>query len=158
MPADTASPRPARARASEASASDAISSVTNEATETLKRTHESLNQVASECAAICSDDMAAAIETSTRSIKFLTEMTQSYLDACTQSAAHWAEIGRESLACRTPADFINLQKRAIDSLNTSFEERGKLYQGLYESWSKSIDPFVARVADGPQRLFRTFAD
>jgi hypothetical protein len=132
--------------------------MSNEAAETLKRTNDSLNQLASECAAICSADMAAAIETSTHGVELLTEMTRSYIDACTQAATNWAEIGRESLACRTPADFTNLQKRAVDSLNASFEVNGKLYKGLFESWSKSIDPFVARVADGPQRLFRAFAD
>ncbi len=132
--------------------------ITDEAMATLKQGTDAFGQVANECAAIYTGDIAAAIETGTQGAKLMTELTKSYFDTCSASATTLAEVGREAMTCRTPADFLELQKRASAGLNASIEATGKLYGGLFECWSKAFDPFVARVADGPQRLFRAFAD
>jgi hypothetical protein len=130
----------------------------HETTETAKRASDSLNQIASECAAICSDDIAAAIETSSQSAKLFTELSRAYVEACTASAQTYVEIGREAMSCRTPADVVRLQKRAMEGLNESAEATARIYSGVFETWSKAMDPFVARITDGPQRLFRAFAE
>jgi hypothetical protein len=148
----TSPPRPAKASTS------GDGQIVDEALATLKQGSDAFSQVANECAAIYTGDIAAAIETGTQSAKLMTELTKSYFDTCAASATTIAEVSREAMTCRTPADFLELQKRATASLNASVEATGKLYAGLFEYWSKAFDPFVSRVADGPQRLFRAFAE
>ena len=154
MSADTAS----SGRSAKSRLKDAPAYPIHEATETVKRASDSLNQIASECAAICSDDIAAAIETSSQSAKLFTELGRAYVEAITTSAETYVEIGREAMSCRTPADIVRLQKRTMESLNGSAEATAKIYSDVFETWSKAVDPFVTRITDGPQRLFRAFAD
>ncbi len=154
MSADTApSGRSARSRPKGAPAYPI-----DETTETVKRAGDSLNQIASEYAAICSDDIAAAIAAGSQGAKLFTELTRAYAEAVTASAQTCVEFGREAMSCRTPADIVTLQKRAVESLSESAEATARIYSGVFETWSKAVDPFVVRVADGPQRLFRAFAD
>ena len=157
MSADTASPNSSASRPAEANTfSDGR--IADEAIATLKQGSDALSQVANECAAIYTGDIAAAIESGTQGAKLMSELSKSYFDTCMASATTLAEVAREAMTCRTPTDFLELQKRAAAGLNASVEATGKLYGGLFECWSKAFDPFVSRVADGPQKLFRAFAD
>lgn len=132
--------------------------IVNEATETLKRTRDSVTHVSGEYAAICSDTLAAAMETGSLTSKLLVEMNQTYMEACTGNLSAFAEISRDSLACRTPADLLALQQKAAEAVTASVNTTSKFYGGLFAVFSQAMDPLVARASHAPERLFKALAD
>lgn len=134
------------------------SAALNEGAETLKNATDSLNRVTGECTAMCTDTMAAAMESGARTSQLMSELAKSYMEVCGASAVTMAEIGRESFTCRSPADIVALQKKAVQSFTETFAESNKVYGHIFATWSKAFEPLVARVADGPERLFSAMAD
>jgi len=153
-PAQKAGPRPAAKVTPKRIARPLV----NEATETLKRTRDSVTHVSGEYAAICSDTLAAAMETGSLTSKRLVEMNQTYMEACTGTLSAFAEISRDSLACRTPADLLALQQKAAEAVTASVNTTSKFYGGLFAVFSQAMDPLVARASYAPERLFKALAD
>ena len=153
MPADTASPRTPR-HARPAPEVD----VANEGAETAKRVGESAGQVGAECVSMCSDTMAAALDTATRTSQVLAGIGLSCFENYSASVAEMSEIGREAVTCRSPADVVNVQKKAMESVTRNLAAGGKLYVEMFGAWSKAFQPLLARTMDAPERLFRAVAD
>ncbi len=160
MPADTvASPAPKTAPRDHTRKSRLPFTVgTDEGMATLKQTGDSLNRVAGECMAICSDNMATAVESGTLAANLASQMGKVWMDAASCVATNMAEIGREAATCRTPADFVTVQKKAIDSMVETMTAANQMYSRIFATFGKAVDPLVARAADGPERMFRAFAD
>ncbi len=136
----------------------AFKPIANEATETLQRTRESVSHMSGEYVAICTDTLTAAMETGSLTSKLLAKMNQSYMDACTGNLTAMAAIGRDSLACRSPADLLALQQKAAEAVTASFNSTSKFYGGLFAVFSQAMDPLMVRASHAPERLFKALAD
>ena len=142
VPLDTATPDP----------------FNNEGIETMKEASESATHIATEYTSMCSDTLAATLQSSTQVAHMLSDVGRTYADACACCASTMPEIARESFTCRTPGDFVNLQKKSMDGLNAVVEASAKVYGGIFAAYSKAFEPVVARMTDAPERLFRAVAD
>jgi len=125
---------------------------------TIREASESANHIAGEYAAMCSDTLAATLQSGTQVAHMLTDVGRTYADACACTASTLAEIARESVTCRSPNDVVALQKKSMDGLNAIVEATSRVYGGLFAAWSKAMEPVVARMSDAPERLFRAAAD
>lgn len=153
----TAKPAP-KAAAKPAAKVIAAKPVANEATETLQRTRESVSHMSGEYVAICTDTLSAAMETGSLTSKLLVEMNQTYMEACTGNLSAFAEISRDSLACRSPADLLALQQKAAEAITASVNSTSKFYGNLFNVFSQAVDPLVTRASHAPERLFKALAD
>lgn len=130
----------------------------DEGTTTLAQTNNSLNHIGGAYVAVTSDNMAAMIEAGALAGRLVTDMTKSYIDAISYAAVTYAGLGRDCLTCRTPADLVEFQKKAIEGFTETCESARKTYSNLFEGFSTAFEPLMRRSANGPERLFRAFAD
>ncbi len=130
----------------------------NEGIATFKEASESANHIAGEYTSMCSDTFATALQSGTQVASMMTDVGRAYADAFACYTTTLAEIARESMTCRTPADVVALQKKSMDGLNTMVEASAKVYGGMFAAWSKAAEPIVARISDAPERLFRAVAE
>jgi len=130
----------------------------NEGVSTLREAGESANHIAAEYAAMCSDSLAATLQSGTQVANMLNEISRTYADACACTASTLAEIARESVTCRSPNDVVALQKKSMDGMNAIVEATFRVHGGLFAAWSKAMEPVVARLSDAPERIFRAVAD
>ncbi len=130
----------------------------DEITETINRSGASLDHIARETLSCCTDTLAAAMNSGTEASHVLSAVSRSYMDACASSANTAMELARDSLACRTPADVLAFQKKGFEAGNAMFGASVKLCSDLYNAWSASLVPVLARVTDVPERMFRAVAD
>jgi hypothetical protein len=153
MPADTASHRSPRSTRPAPEIE-----VVNEGAETAKRVGESAGLVGAECLTLCSDTLSAVVDSASRSSQVLAGIGLSCFENYSACVAEMSEIGREAVTCRSPADVVNVQKKAMESVSRSLEASGKLYLEMFGAWSKAYQPLLARTMDAPERLFRAVAD
>jgi hypothetical protein len=159
MPADTVSPPPQNKTVRPLlDGAYGMQNMSDESVATLNQANESLSRIGGAYMAVSSDNMAALIEAATLSGRLATDMTKSYVDAMSLAAVNYAGLGRDCLTCRTPADVVELQKKAMEGFNESCEAVNKVYSNLFETFSAAFQPLMARSADGPERMFRAFAD
>ena len=125
---------------------------------TLTQTSDSLKRIGAACMTVGSDNMAALTEAGTLAGRLMTDMTKSYIDAISYAAVTYAGLGRDCLTCRTPADVVEFQKKALEGFTETYEASSKVYSNLFEAFSTAFEPLMARAADGPERMFRAFAD
>jgi len=130
----------------------------DEITQTINRSGESLDHIARETLSCCADTLTAAMNSGSETSHMLSAVTHAYVDACTRSATAVMDLARDGAACRTPADVLALQKKGFEATNTMFEASTKLCSDLYDAWSKSMMPVLARATDVPERMFRAVAD
>lgn len=130
----------------------------HEGAETVQRVGESTGKIGAECLTMCSDTVAAAVDTASRTSQVLAGIGLSCFENYSASVAEMAEIGREAVTCRSPADVVNVQKRAMESVTRSLEAGSKLYVEMFGVWSTAFQPLLARTIDAPERLFRAVAD
>jgi len=130
----------------------------DEITQTIKRSGESLDHIARETMACCNDTFSAAVKSGVETSQLLSEATRTYFEACAGSAASAMQLARDSLACRSPADMLTLQKKTYESASALAEASVKLSSDLYAAWSKAVQPTLAQATDTPERMFRAFAD
>lgn len=130
----------------------------DEASQTLKRTRDSLNRIANEAAACCSDTMSAAIESGAEASRRMQEVGGSIFTSYMGAVTTFTDLGRDTLTCRTPADAAALQKKTFEAFTATMDASSKFYDSLFNAWSQSMTPVVARAADTPERMFRAIAD
>lgn len=130
----------------------------DEGTTTLVQANDGAARIGAAFLTVGSDNLAAAIEANALCGRLITDMTKSSIDAVSNAAVTYAGLGRECLTCRTPADVIEFQKKAMEGITQTYVAATKLYSDLFESYSAAFEPLMARSADGPERVFRAFAD
>ncbi len=130
----------------------------DEGTTTLAQANDGAARIGAAFLAVGSDNLAAAIEANALCGRLVTDMTKSSIDAVSNAAVTYAGLGREYLTCRTPADVIEFQKKAMEGATQTYVAATKLFSDLFESYSTAFEPLMARSADGPERMFRAFAD
>lgn len=160
MSADTISP-PQAASKSNKPQPDGFNSgpeESDERTATLTQTTDGLKRAGAAYMAVGSDNMSAIVEANGLMLKLMTDLARSQTDALSHAAVTYAGLGRDCLTCRTPADVVELQKKAVDSLRSTYDAAGQVYTNLFGAFSNAMQPLIARSADGPERMFRAFAD
>jgi hypothetical protein len=130
----------------------------DEGTTTISQAKDGAARIGAAFLAVGSDNLAAAIEANALCGRLVTDMTKSGIDAVSNAAATYASLGRECLTCRTPADVIEFQKKAMEGATQTYVAATKLFSDLFESYSAAFEPLLSRSADGPERVFRAFAD
>jgi hypothetical protein len=130
----------------------------DEAIQTLKRTSDSVQHIAGEGLAAYTDTLATLMQTGSQTSKLIMAMNKSYMDACSAVMINMAEIARECMTCRTPADVVDLQKKAMETMTDTVTSTGKLYSDTFTAFSSAVEPLVARTSDVPERMFRALAD
>ena len=135
-----------------------LEALSNEGVDTVKEVSESANHIAGEYTSMCSDTFAAALQSSSQVAQMMSDIGRTYADACACCVSTMAEISRDSMACRNPADMVALQKKSMDGFHAMFEVSAKVYGGIFAAWSKAAEPLVARMSDAPERMFRSVAD
>lgn len=150
----TAAPKPDGA----AFRPDGAANLSEEGAATFTQANDSLQRIGGAYMAISSDNMAALTEAGAQAGRLMTDMTKSYIDALSYAAVTYAGLGRDCLTCRTPADVVEFQKKAMEGFTETYEAVSKVYSNLFESFSTAFEPLMARSADGPERMFRAFAD
>ncbi len=160
MPADTLSPRAAKAASTKAipAADAAADARVDENLATLQQTGETIDHASAECRNIISDNIAAAVETGTLTSQLIAAFGKSYVEAYNTSMHTISEISRDAAACRTPADFAELQKRSMALFTGSFNANSKRCSDMFGIYTKALEPLVARAAFAPERLFKAVAD
>ena len=176
MPADTIAP--SRPAPSQTTAPDAVAAQqklrpqsnggarfrpdgldrSEEGAATLTQTSDSLKRIGATCMTVGSDNIAALTEAGALAGRLMTDMTRSYIDAVSYTAVTYVGLGRDCLTCRTPADVVEFQKKALEGFTETYEASSKVYSNLFEAFSTAFEPLMARAADGPERMFRAFAD
>lgn len=131
---------------------------TQEAITTVNQARDSLNQIAGGYMSVCSDTLAAAMESGSQTSRLAADMGRAYLDACGTAAANFAEIARDSLVCRSPVEAAALQKKAMDAFAGSFDATRKLYSDLFANYTRALEPLFTRTADIPERMMRAVTD
>lgn len=129
-----------------------------EGSTTLSQANDSLQRIGAACLTVGSDHMAVLTETGALTGRLMTDIIKSYIDTLNYAAVTCAALGRDSLTCRTPADVVEFQKRALEGFTETYEASSKVYSHLFENVSAAFEPLMVRAADGPERLFRAFAD
>jgi hypothetical protein len=130
----------------------------DEGVATLIQAKDSLNRVGGAFIAVTSNSLTAMFETGTLVGRLMTEMSKNYMDSINYTAITYAGLGRDCLACRTSADVVDLQKKAIEAFTETYESASKVYSDLFEAFSTAFEPLMVRSADAPERMFRAFAD
>ncbi|MGN6363466.1 hypothetical protein [Asticcacaulis taihuensis] len=125
---------------------------------TFVQASDGLKRMGAACMAVGSDNIAALTEAGALAGRLMTDMTRSYIDAVSYAAVTYAGLGRDCLTCRTPADVVEFQKKALEGFTETYEASSKVYSNLFEAFSTAFEPLMARAADGPERMFRAFAD
>lgn len=160
MPAETIAPRSSKTLNSSTANPAALpgANMADEASQTLKRTGEAVNQMTGEALSCCSDTLAAALQAGTEASMLMSELSRAFLETCSATSLTFAEIMRESLACRTPADLALLQDKGMNALNGTLEASTKHYNDMFSAYSRALEPLMARAANAPERMFRAIAD
>lgn len=125
---------------------------------TFVQASDGLKRISAACMTVGSDNIAALTEAGALAGRLMTDMTKSYIDAVSYAAVTYAGLGRDCLTCRTPADVVEFQKKALEGFTETYEASSKVYSNLFEAFSTAFEPLMARAADGPERMFRAFAD
>ncbi|MGN6208506.1 hypothetical protein [Asticcacaulis sp.] len=125
---------------------------------TFVQASDGLKRIGAACMTVGSDNIAALTEAGALAGRLMTDMTKSYIDAVSYAAVTYAGLGRDCLTCRTPADVVEFQKKALEGFTETYEASSKVYSNLFEAFSTAFEPLMARAADGPERMFRAFAD
>jgi hypothetical protein len=125
---------------------------------TFVQASDGLKRMGAACMTVGSDNIAALTEAGALAGRLMTDMTKSYIDAVSYAAVTYAGLGRDCLTCRTPADVVEFQKKALEGFTETYEASSKVCSNLFEAFSTAFEPLMARAADGPERMFRAFAD
>jgi len=161
MSADTltkAAPNPRHATKKPSAMADLNLDGLKDVTSAFKITPESIKQSQERAFALCSDSVATYLETGSAAAKMVGDMTKSYMESYNAFLVCMAEIGREAAMCRSPQEFADLNKKALEAIGSSVLESGRAYGNAYASFSKSFEPVLETSPQLPERVFGVLAD
>lgn len=133
---------------------DALSDTTH----LLSGANDSVNRITGETMKCLSDNLHTAMESANQASRSISEVSRSYLDSFSKVMNSWNELARESAACKTPEDLIDLQKKSVDPIKTFVETSFRYYGDLFSAYVSAFQPMLTRSVESPQRLLRAMAD
>ena len=139
-------------------AEEKVLEMEREGMENIMQAAGSVNKAASECAAACSDNMGACIESGNTAIHAMQNMGSEVTECCNRTLSDFAEISRDAMACRSLSDMVELQNKAIQQVSDNyFSTVNKLSGMVFNFFNQAVEPFGERAASVTRHVRKAFA-
>jgi hypothetical protein len=126
--------------------------------ENVVRTADTFNGMAGELASICSDNLSALTECSSKASQVYQEFGTEVMESCNRTFSDLAEITQEAFACRTLSDMVELQNKVVQQMfDNYFTTANKLSAMLFDSCEEVLEPLGECSAKASEKMCKAMA-
>ena len=141
-----------------ASAQKKVYEMERENVDNLLRTADGFNRAATEGMDICSGNIGAFVESGDVASRIFQDISNEMMESCNRTLSEVVELSRETFACKTLNDMIELQNRAVQQVcDNYFATTNKLCSMLFDSCTEALAPINKRTAIASEQIRKKMA-
>jgi hypothetical protein len=126
--------------------------------ENIMRTADDMGHVAAECREICTGNASAILESGNAASHTFQKISNEIVKSNNRTFLEFAEILKESFACRTLDGILKLQNKAMHQMTDSyFNSTNKLCGLLFDSCNEALEPLSERTAVASKQIRKAMA-